>query len=111
MPFVTKQPISGQWIAKYYFPGSASYTGEVDSRDVPHGYGLSESNGEKFVGYFANGQRTRGNFTWADGRIYDGDWLDNKEHGIGSYTFVNGDVYEGQFKEGKREDFGKVCFC
>ncbi len=108
MPFVTNKKIAARNVAEYWLPGFNAYTGEVDASGGPHGYGLSEHNGEKFVGYFAKGERTHGRYTWKDGRTYDGDWLEDKAHGIGSFTFVNGDVYEGQFKEGKREGFGKV---
>lgn len=29
------------------------------------------------------------------GDLYEGEWLDDKKHGIGSMHFANGDVYEG----------------
>jgi hypothetical protein len=30
-----------------------------------------------------------GNYTMADGRIYEGWWLDGKQHGIGTFYFTN----------------------
>ncbi len=45
---------------------------------------------------------------WVDGRVYEGDWTDDKFHGTGKYTYVNGDVYEGAFENGKRHGHGKV---
>ncbi len=43
-----------------------------------------------------------GKRTYADGRVYVGNWKEDKKHGKGKYTFANGDVYEGNWK--------KICF-
>ena len=39
---------------------------------------------------------------WPDGRIYEGEWHDNKQHGIGHYTNKEGIKKKGEWKEGKR---------
>jgi hypothetical protein len=36
-----------------------------------------------------------GVYEWADGRRYEGDWLDNNMHGKGVYTWKDGRKYEG----------------
>ena len=37
----------------------------------------------------------KGKLIHADGDIYEGDWLDDKAHGIGVYLHINGARYEG----------------
>jgi len=44
----------------------------------------------------------QGLFTWADGRMYDGDYFDDKQHGEGIYLTSKGEVKRGEWKEGKR---------
>ena len=39
-----------------------------------------------------------GEFTWADGTIYDGDWVDGKRHGHGQFNWVDGTIYIGEWK-------------
>ena len=38
---------------------------------------------------------------WANGDVYEGDWLDFLKHGYGTDTFGNGDSYTGQYRYGK----------
>ena len=37
-----------------------------------------------------------------DGRIYDGDWVNGKQHGVGLYTAPGFDPKLSEWKEGKR---------
>jgi len=47
----------------------------------------------------------RGTHTWANGKLYNGSFVNGKEEGFGSLT--QGDwKYRGQFKAGKREGYG-----
>jgi len=34
---------------------------------------------------------------WANGNVYEGQWVDNKKQGNGTYKRTNGDFYEGQW--------------
>ena len=43
-----------------------------------------------------------------NGSIYEGDWLNNKQHGHGKKTYKDGNVYEGDWKKGKRHGKGKL---
>jgi hypothetical protein len=42
-----------------------------------------------------------------DGRVHEGEWKDDRQHGKGKMTFSSGRVYEGEWKEGKRHGKGK----
>ncbi len=37
----------------------------------------------------------KGVFKWPDGRVYEGDYVNDKKHGIGKVTWPDGRVYEG----------------
>jgi hypothetical protein len=39
-----------------------------------------------------------GNFLHPDGDTYEGEWLNNKNHGKGTYVHMNGSKYVGQWK-------------
>jgi hypothetical protein len=41
-------------------------------------------------------------FTWPDGRKYDGEWFNGKQHGEGTYLTSKGETKRGEWKEGKR---------
>jgi hypothetical protein len=42
-----------------------------------------------------------GIFTWADGRVYEGDYVDDEREGNGVYRWPDGSMYVGGWKEGK----------
>ncbi len=35
-----------------------------------------------------------GTYTWPDGKAYEGQWANNKQHGQGSFTIAKGRTYE-----------------
>jgi len=43
--------------------------------------------------YFKGTKHGKGNYFYADGSIYDGDWSNNQIDGIGKYTWKDGKVY------------------
>ena len=43
-----------------------------------------------------------GVYTWADGRRYEGSWVNGKQHGEAKYTSKDGSTKRGIWKEGKR---------
>ena len=43
-----------------------------------------------------------------DGKIYDGEWFDGKQHGIGQYTDSTGKVIEAEWNSGRRIKNGKI---
>ena len=42
-----------------------------------------------------------GTFTWPDGRKYEGEYLNDKKHGLGKFTHADGSKYNGNWKDGK----------
>ena len=42
-----------------------------------------------------------GYFTWPDGRIYHGEYLDDKKHGFGEFKYADGRMYSGYWMNGK----------
>jgi len=43
----------------------------------------------------------QGIYKWADGRKYEGDYLNDKKHGFGIYTYPDGRSYKGNWSNGK----------
>jgi hypothetical protein len=52
----------------------------------------------------------QGRYTWTNGDVYVGEWLDDKRHGQGSDTFASGHRYTGGFADGKRHGSGTYTF-
>jgi hypothetical protein len=51
-----------------------------------------------------NGQ---GVYTWADGRMYKGEYKNDKKDGYGIYRWADGRTYEGWWYKGKQYGLGK----
>ena len=49
-----------------------------------------------------------GRMEWEDGSYYEGDWVNGKRTGIGLYKWANGDVYVGEWNTGKEHGFGRL---
>ena len=47
-----------------------------------------------------------GHFTWPDGRLYTGEYANDKKHGKGKFEWPDGKVYEGEWKNGKQDGIG-----
>ncbi|HAX83597.1 MAG TPA: hypothetical protein DCY15_03700, partial [Ruminococcaceae bacterium] len=52
----------------------------------------------------------KGKYTFTDGEIYKGDFVDGKRTGRGKLEFSNGDIYEGDFVDGKCVGKGKYIW-
>jgi hypothetical protein len=42
-----------------------------------------------------------GRLTWADGKLYKGQWKDDKKHGYGEYLWDDGRKHRGEWKENR----------
>ena len=38
----------------------------------------------------------KGKLTFPDSDTYEGEWFQNKKHGIGEYRWADGDIYNGE---------------
>ena len=41
-----------------------------------------------------------------DGKTYEGDWVNDTQHGKGKYIWADGSIFEGSFSKGVRQGFG-----
>ncbi|MFM2112665.1 MAG: hypothetical protein RLZZ271_1325 [Pseudomonadota bacterium] len=88
-------------------PGQGSYEGEFRFGFI-HGQGrFSYPNGDVYEGQWVDGLRNGGGrlifgpgSSWYGDR-YEGQWKDDQQHGYGRYTWVFGDVYEGAWRAGQ----------
>ena len=48
----------------------------------------------------------RGNLSYANGNVYDGEFRADKKEGRGKMSYANSDVYDGEFKADKKEGRG-----
>ena len=51
-----------------------------------------------------------GSFTYDDGSIYEGEFVDGKVHGQGTYTWSDGTMYEGAFESGLPHGEGRLTW-
>ena len=49
----------------------------------------------------------RGSYIWADGRKYEGEYVNDKKDGYGVYTWADGRKYQGFWANGKQDGIGK----
>ena len=62
---------------------------------------MTFANGDIYEGEFMFGQRTgKGKFTWPIGDVYEGDFMGDQMHGKGKVTFADGRLLEGVFEYG-----------
>jgi hypothetical protein len=97
------------------YPDGKYYQGEFDF-GVKNGFGeIIFVNGDKYSGEFVENKicgkgkkiiREKGKFSWFDGRVYEGDFLNGKMHGHGVYTWPDGNRYIGEYLKGKKEGWG-----
>lgn len=78
------------------------YVGERNSFNRFHGQGsYTYTNGSVYEGQWVDGRKQgEGKQTQPDGSVYTGEWRDNLQNGKGRMRWANGDVYEGQWSDG-----------
>ena len=47
-------------------------------------------------------------YSLGDGKIYDGDYVDDKKEGYGDFKWPDGKLYEGMCKDGKQNGQGEI---
>jgi hypothetical protein len=87
-----------------------SYSGGVRNGQ-PYGIGIMRyANGDRYIGEWANGQRTNGEIYYINGGSYEGEWLNDLPHGNGEMTYANGDRYIGGWANGQRTGNGVMTY-
>ncbi|KAF4149226.1 MORN repeat domain-containing protein [Phytophthora infestans] len=81
-------------------------------QDLRHGSGVLTSGSRDFIydGAWENDERCGyGHCVISGGReTYSGQWRGNSFHGTGNYTDAEGNIYEGEFVQGKKHGVGKL---
>ena len=89
----------------------AKYSGNMEN-NMPHGYGVYETNNIKYVGYFNNGVFDLfGSLT--DKVIkytYTGQFKNGMKNGYGKLEFSDGKYFEGIFENNMCNDFGLMIY-
>jgi hypothetical protein len=49
-------------------------------------------------------------FTYANGDVYDGDWVHGKKHGYGTYSRSDGSIYEGEYHRDRKHGQGRCTW-
>lgn len=84
------------------------YVGERNSFNRFHGHGVyTYTNGVVFDGQWVDGRKQgEGKQTQGDGSVYTGQWMDNLQTGKGNMRWTNGDQYEGDWSAGRMHGRG-----
>lgn len=78
------------------------YRGEINKKRKRHGKGVVVYDaGRIYEGEWLEDKRGgRGFELFSNGNKYQGQYANGKAHGKGTYTWTNGEVYEGEWKAG-----------
>lgn len=78
------------------------YIGERNSFNRFHGHGVyTYTNGSIYEGQWVDGRKQgQGKQMQPDGSVYTGEWRDNQMHGKGRMRWDNGDSYDGTWSDG-----------
>ena len=87
--------------------GQVRYDGEWEA-DTKHGVGTEVTPLFTYIGSFEHGEKTGRNalFTWPNGDKYQGGMLRGKKHGKGRYEWADGKMYEGNWVEDMIQGWG-----
>lgn len=67
----------------------------------------NKKNGHGCTTYNNDGRSLLSNFTWCEGDIYDGEFVDNARHGACEYTWFNGEKQRFIWENGKCHEWSK----
>ena len=93
------------------FWGKCEYTGEINSRDQPHGLGTAvREDGRRYEGTFQDGSLVTGKCFRPDGFLeYEGGFKGGRRHGTGTVFHRDGKVFTGRYEEGSFKDRTITC--
>ncbi len=87
---------------------SIGYEGQSDAVGQSHVTGVNRyANGDVYEGQFMNNQKNgRGLYRYANGDVYEGEYKDDVKNGCGVFRDADGSVYEGEFKDDTKNGRG-----
>jgi hypothetical protein len=86
------------------------YTGFFHN-NIKHGHGVTKyQDGRVYNGTYSHGVKVEGKMTYQDGSTYLGEWSRGARNGRGTYTFPNGSVFFGEFLEDKMYGSGVLTW-
>mmetsp|Transcript_25910 Transcript_25910/g.31449 ORF Transcript_25910/g.31449 Transcript_25910/m.31449 type:complete len:211 (+) Transcript_25910:102-734(+) len=94
------------------YPDGATFVGTLAAGGKRTGKGkYTFANGAVFEGDYVDNVKTgSGTMTYPDGSSYTGGWVSDKKEGEGVYKYASGDVYKGGFKADKKDGDGSYLF-
>lgn len=108
---IEHRPSGGKDFYYLEFDNGDYYTGGYVNGKL-NGYGIyTWADGSVYAGNFIDNQRTGlGKTQWPGGSFYEGEYLGGDFHGKGTYTWANGEQYVGDFVHNKRTGSGKYTW-
>ena len=95
-----------QGTAKEVYPNGDMFVGEFLNDERKKGI-YTFADGRVYEGEFENAlYEGRGKQTWPDGTLYIGEWHKDQRHGKGTMTWPDGTIYDGDWKNDKRDGTG-----
>ena len=88
------------------------YVGDRNADGKMHGNGeYIYANGGKYTGDWENGKHHgKGIMTFANGSLYEGEFAFNKKNGIGKFIIASGDEYSGSFFKNRKHGRGRFVY-
>ncbi len=75
-----------------------------------HGYGeFTWPDGKSYEGQYVEDEKQgKGRFNYGDGSYYEGDWYKGRQHGRGKFKNKSGKIYEGRYEYGELKVWTKI---
>jgi len=116
--FLNNEIYLGEWNKSAYegkgilfdFANSRFCSGEW-KEGVMEGNGTSIHEGRLYSGDWKNDKaHGEGIKCWAEGDFYEGQWNDGEQNGFGSYIWKSGSIYTGHWKMGEKSGQGRYAW-
>ena len=94
-------------VGKFYNKEKETLFSGFYNQNIPQGYGLLQIKNNRIEGIWdKNYINTYGIELWYDQNYYQGEYLNNKKHGVGLYRWPDGTTYEGEWDNNKMNGYG-----
>ena len=126
----TKEYPNGTYVGSIDANGNRQSTGQFDAGKMTYNNGdkfegfwkndkatglgiMTYANGDNYRGSWANGKRQgigKIQYNKEDGRIYNGNWIQDNKQGQGTMAYPDGSKYMGQWIDDKRNGPGAISY-